>query len=398
MDKDFAEIQALNHKIKGFPCFLLILCALHYSLFVILLLPENVFAENPKEKYNKIQKEIESHKERLEKAKRHEYSVFEDIEQVSRRLISIEVELKKQQRRLRLTESEIKRVETEISVNKEYLDKKKFWMKKKMLALQRYGQSGDILLLVTVTDDISETMRRWKYLEKITLYEKKMIDGYKENIRQLSEKEKHLQGLRAEMKRDEERIRLTEASLSEKKKDKEYLLASIKREKLTYEKMLKELQESSERLLDAIKKLDEKDDFTAKGFPELKGKLFWPVNGKVVINYGSQNDPTFNTPVFRNGIYIKADGESVRAVHAGKVVFADWFKGYGNLLIVNHGEGYHTLYANLSEIFFKVGDIIKVKAIIGRVGESVMLNAPSLYFEVRYKGKPLNPLQWLKRR
>ena len=80
------------------------------------------------------------------------------------------------------------------------------------------------------------------------------------------------------------------------------------------------------------------------------------------------------------------------------MVFADWFKGYGNLLIINHGEGYHTLYANLSEIFFKVGDIIKVHDTVGKVGESGILNAPSLYFEIRYKGKPLDPVQWLKKR
>jgi septal ring factor EnvC (AmiA/AmiB activator) len=80
------------------------------------------------------------------------------------------------------------------------------------------------------------------------------------------------------------------------------------------------------------------------------------------------------------------------------VIFAEWFKGFGQLVIVNHGSGYHTLYGNLSEIFSKVGDIIKEKHVIGRVGTSGMLNAPGIYFEIRYKGKPLDPTQWLKKK
>jgi septal ring factor EnvC (AmiA/AmiB activator) len=80
------------------------------------------------------------------------------------------------------------------------------------------------------------------------------------------------------------------------------------------------------------------------------------------------------------------------------VVYADWFKGYGQLVIVNHGQGYHSLYGNLSEIFLKAGDIIERDTKIGRVGTSGMLDRPSLYFEVRYKGRPLNPSQWLARK
>lgn len=362
------------------------------------MFPVHVSAEDPHEKYRKIQREMEANKEKLEKTKRQEHSVLEEIDVVSRKLDDVELDLRKQRRNLKQIEAETTRVEADIAVNKRSLEKKKIWMKRKVQSMQRHGQSEDLLLLLTITDDVSGTMRRWKYLEKIALYERKIIEGYAENISRLTEKEKHLQGLRVAMKKEEERIRLTEDSLSEKKKAKEEMLAAVRKERSSYEKMLKDMQEAAQRLLEAIKKLEEKDTYAGKGFRALKGRLAWPVNGKVLINYGSQKDPKFNMPVFRNGIYIKADNGPVSVVHEGKVVYADWFKGYGNLLIVNHGEGYHTLYANLSEIFFKVGDIIKDKDTIGRVGNSGVLNEPSLYFELRYKGKPLNPLQWLKKR
>jgi septal ring factor EnvC (AmiA/AmiB activator) len=345
-----------------------------------------------------MQKEMETHKEKLEQAKRHEHSVLEDLDATNRRLAEIEANLRKQQQRLRTTQSEMRKIEKEIAATSGELERKKKWMKMRLRAMHRYGQSGDVLLLLTSTDDMAGLMRRWKYLEKISLRERKVIEDFSENLKGLGEKEKQLEVLTSQLRRDEERIRLSEAALSEKKRDKETVLASVRREKSTHEKLIRELQESSKRLLDIIRKLEEKETYEGKGFPALKGSLAWPVNGKVAIPYGSQKDPKFNTPVFRNGIHIKTDEGSVRAVYSGKVVFADWFKGYGNLVIVNHGEGYHTLYGNLSETFLKVGDIIRVKDVVGKVGESGLLNAPSLYFEVRYKGKPLDPMQWLKRK
>lgn len=368
------------------------------SPFSGLLPPDIVSAENTKEQYQKLQKEMETRRQRLEQAKKRERSILEDLDHVSRSLTTIEAELRKQQQRMRQTESEIRKVEQEISAIMEELEKERAWLKRRLQAMQRYGQSGDILFLLAATDDLAALVRRWKYLERIAMKDRKIIEEFAENLRSLDRKEKQLQGLRAELKKSQERLRPIEASLSETKRDKEIILASVRKEKASHEKLLKELQEASKRLLDVLRKLEEKDTYEAKGFSGLRGNLIWPVNGKVAIPYGSQRDPKFNTPVFRNGIYIKSDEDPVKAVYAGKVVFADWFKGYGNLVIINHGEGYHTLYGNLSETFLKVGDIIKIKDIVGKVGESGIVNAPSLYFEVRYKGKPLDPMQWLKRK
>jgi septal ring factor EnvC (AmiA/AmiB activator) len=362
-----------------------------------MLLSSAAPAENPKEEYQKIQKEMEVYKGKLEETRKREHSVLEEIDTVDKRLDIIETELNKQRSVREQTEAQLRRVETEISTNQEYLNQKKSWMKRKLRTMQRYGQSYELFVLMTA-DDIGQMMRRWKYLEQITMFERRLIDSYISTIKSLEEREKQLKDLRAELRRDEERVRITEMTLSEKKKDREQILASVRNERVTHEKMLTELHEASGRLRDVIKKLEEKETYEARGFSALKGRLLWPVLGKVVIPYGSQKDPRFNTPVFRNGIYIKADEDSIKAVYAGKVVFAEWFKGYGNLLIVNHGEGYHTLYANLSEIFFKVGDIIKGQEVVGKVGESGILNAPSLYFEIRYKGKPLDPVQWLKKK
>jgi septal ring factor EnvC (AmiA/AmiB activator) len=122
------------------------------------------------------------------------------------------------------------------------------------------------------------------------------------------------------------------------------------------------------------------------------------VRGKLAIRYGSQVDPLFNLPVFRSGIHIRtATGSTVTAVSAGKVVYAAEFKGYGQLVVISHGGGYHTLYGNLAKIFLANDAIIKENEAIGEVGESTALGASGLYFEIRYKGKPLDPQQWLRK-
>jgi septal ring factor EnvC (AmiA/AmiB activator) len=184
------------------------------------------------------------------------------------------------------------------------------------------------------------------------------------------------------------------------KKDK--LLATIRSKRSTYEKTIKELEESSKKLQGVIRKLQKKSvpkSVTGKGIRASRGRLPWPVKGRVLIPFGKYKDPKFKITVFKNGVELGASPrETPKAVAGGRVVYADWFKGYGLLLIINHGNGYHSLYGNLSEIFHKTGDIINKYTAIGKVGTSRILNVPTLYFEMRYKGKPIDPAKWLKKK
>ena len=378
-----------------------ILCLVFFLMFTVncSLFTIQCYAATPHEEYKKIQKEIKSHKEKLEKVKKRESSILNDLEMTNRQLSRVEFELRKYRKRLIETESNISKVENEISLNKSNIERQREWIKRRLRAMQKYGRTSDTVMLFLSADDISQVMRVGKFLQYITVYEHRMLNAYREDLEDLNEKEKQLVKLKTELMNNRERVEAEEASIAKTKKEKEMLFASVRREESSYKNMLKELKDASKKLLDVIRESEKSDTFSAKGFSKLKGNLPWPVNGKVAIPYGSQKDPQFNTPIFRSGAYIQSNDNSfARAVYNGKVVFAEWFKGYGQLVIVNHGEGYHTLYGSLSEIFAKVGDIIKREQVVGRVGNSGILNVPGLYFELRYKGKPLDPLQWLKKR
>jgi len=137
----------------------------------------------------------------------------------------------------------------------------------------------------------------------------------------------------------------------------------------------------------------------AVGFGTLRGRLPWPTEGRVVSAFGAQVHPRFGTRTFRNGVDIEAgEGRDVAAVFAGHVVYTGWFKGYGNLIILDHDNEYYTLYAHVADIVVKEGDDVKQGQRIGTVGDTGSLEGPRLYFEVRHQGKPQNPEQWLRQR
>lgn len=368
-------------------------------LISVFLLPGAVYAKKDvKKQYQEVQKKIKTHKEKLKQAKKLERSTLDELDKTSKELSKVEKNLRQYRRKLEETEKRVTGVRAEISVLKRKLKKRSGWVKRKLRAMYRYGRYGDVVLIMGAAENISQLIRRWKYLEVLTSHEREIIEDYKKDLTALDDRQAVLQGLLDELKAEQEKIRQANRRLTRKKEQKENILASVRKEKAAYRKMLRELEERSKKLLEFLKEA-EREKYAGKGFRKLKGKLPWPVQGKLSVPYGTQKDPRFDTPVFRNGIYIAAKrGSIAKAIHSGRVVFADWFKGYGQLVIITHGEGYHTLYANLSEIFLKTGDIIKRKGKVGRVGDSGMLDKPALYFEVRYKGKPLNPVQWLRKR
>jgi len=138
---------------------------------------------------------------------------------------------------------------------------------------------------------------------------------------------------------------------------------------------------------------------TGSGFVSAKGHLPWPVRGKVLIPYGEYRDTVFNIHTFKNGVEIEAGTDAVpRAVAGGRVIFASPFENYGMLLIIDHGNGYNTLYGNLSDIPLRKNDLLIQGTDIGKITRSKLLNTPALYFEIRHNGKPVDPAEWMEKR
>lgn len=123
-----------------------------------------------------------------------------------------------------------------------------------------------------------------------------------------------------------------------------------------------------------------------------------PVKGKIVSLFGKFKNIQYKVLNFRSGIEIQTErGEPIQAVYAGKILYADWFKGYGNMIIIDHGENYYTVYAHIEEAFKTAGDVVEAGEVMATVGDTGSITGPKLYFEVRHHGKPLDPMQWLEK-
>ena len=187
----------------------------------------------------------------------------------------------------------------------------------------------------------------------------------------------------------EKKYRRRSAALKTVRKEKELSLAALAEMKNSE----KALAATVASLIKARKALAAKNRFV-----KYKGLLKYPVDGKIVKRFGRHKDPRMNITTFENGIDIRTQrGEPVYAVTSGEVLFADWLQGYGNLVIVNHGGNWYSLYAHTDEMFKKKGDRVDAREVIATVGDSNLSGQPDLHFEIRHHGKPLNPGPWFKK-
>ena len=158
--------------------------------------------------------------------------------------------------------------------------------------------------------------------------------------------------------------------------------------------VLGELTRSQAQLQATLDGLSEEAD--TGGFGALRGKLPLPTPGRIEVAFGKLVHPKFNTVTVQKGLDIRAAaGAPVKALAPATVVWTGWLKGYGNLVVLDQGDGYHTLFAHLAETFRPVGTHVFAGEVVGTVGDSGSLKGPYLYFEVRRRGLAVDPLPWV---
>jgi len=194
------------------------------------------------------------------------------------------------------------------------------------------------------------------------------------------------------------------AAVRREQSNREKLLAGIRTDKQAQQAAVGSLREATRMLERKIQSLTHPSDAptgrptAVKPVSASKGLLIFPVKGKIANLYGSYRHPRLNVPAFRNGIDIAAErGEPVKAVHAGAILYSSWFKGYGNVVIIDHGDHFYSVYAHLEDVFKSVDNHVEAGDVIATVGDSGAMGAAGLYFELRHHDRPLDPLEWLKR-
>lgn len=218
----------------------------------------------------------------------------------------------------------------------------------------------------------------------------------------------HIENLSVTISAETKKLRQTRAKqLAQKKalektyRDRALVLARLNRDIRSKDQQLAQMSIDEKRLRNLLQAInDAMPDIFAEGdnhksFIAYKGKLVWPVRGKVKKLYGKRRKAG---KLKWNGVMIMAaKGREVHAISHGRVAYADWLRGYGLLLIIDHGDGYMSLYGHNQSLYKETGDWVDANEIIAEVGNSGGQQASALYFEIRHNGRPTNPSRWCRR-
>ena len=360
--------------------------------------------EEKKQELQRIKRELQDKKLKLQRADRRERSILTELERIDREIQAGSSELADHRRRLREAETSIADIEQTNAVTSQQLAKLKEHYRLRIRALYKMNRSGGYALAVLSSDNFSTAYKRARYLGIIAERDQRLIREYSAALEELARREQEARERTSEIVTRRSTVEAKRVSLEVRRKKKAELLGSVKQEKSVYEATLKDLEESSANLWSMVRMAEQEKKPAKKKAPVREAsaggpgrdRFPWPLSGQVLTRFGMQRHPEFGTVVYRRGIDIAArTGDEVHAVHDGQVVYADWYKGYGRLVIVDHGDGLYTLYGHLSQIDVNGGDRVARGQAIGRAGDTGSLKGSRLYFEVRRNGEAEDPLLWL---
>lgn len=351
------------------------------------------------ERLFRIRRQIEEVKGRIIEEEQKEETILSSLERILLHKSLIKTELNLYNVQMEKTSAELTGLRRRIPVLRDKLEREKRSMEKTLETLYKYGRL-DFFQFFFQTNDITDLVAEHKNLTILADYQEAVLRSYRATLAELAETEKALLAKTDELGRLIEGTKGKRRELEGEELQHKRLIDQIHRNKASYEQTLRELEDRARELARLMEKLQRQEIILPTPFIPLyerKGRLPWPVEGRVVTTFGVEKHPQFNTSTRNNGIDIaplKKDAV-VKAVHAGKVVYADYFQGYGNLLILDHGLSYYSLYGHCSSFLAAIGDLVEAEQPLAVAGDIGSLKGVTLYLEIRNKAKPLDPLKWL---
>jgi septal ring factor EnvC (AmiA/AmiB activator) len=266
------------------------------------------------------------------------------------------------------------------------------------------GRTGYLKTLFAA-GSFTDAAQRMDYISWVAQREHQLVQHFQEDLSNLQLLNDQQTKAREALLQLQGETQQTIQKVSGLKRQKRAVLVSLSKEKDSHERMVEDLQRSAEQVDSLLKALDQRFQLAQSQMrkppgrlPSL-GSLLWPVEGKVVSYFGRQKHPTFDTFVNKKGIEIKAlEGSPIQSVSSGKVVYADWLKGYGLVVILDHTNGFYSLYAHASKLLVAEGNSVTTGQVIGETGETGVTEEDTLYFELRKGTTPIDPLKWLAKR
>ncbi len=388
------------------------------GIFTLLMVAASLsLAQNPKDELSGVKRDIKAKKQLISKTRKVEAVISTELKEILKNLEQKEADLGRLGRDLRGVESSLDRTGREIHRVTDEANRKRQEIERRLLSLYKAGELGALRMFFSA-ESFPQLAENIRYMKSILDNDKRIYLEYNQKIDQLK-------SLKADLERDALKKERIMTGIEQKKREievekgkKAAYLGKVRQDRKSYETSLKELQANADRLqamitrLEALsrrklasrhekpgarqKPLAELPPVPDRGFASQKGRLPLPVRGEILESYGKHKHPEFNSFTFSKGLSISASsGTEIKSIYEGTVIFADYFKGFGNMIIVDHGGGYFTLYAHASRLAKKVGAEVARHETIGTVGDVDSSKGSMLYFEIRHQGKPVDPVGWI---
>ena len=298
--------------------------------------------------------------------------------------------IKNNKRKVKLLEEKRRRLVEERDLQAEMI--------KEQIRLEYQRRDFDYLKFLLSQEEPMKFSRMNRYFQSLNNARLDQMNRLRVSIDQTERVEQDLQEYVSEIATDVKQLALEQTSLQQKKEEKKKIAQEFQLEIKKARRKIINIEENKETLIAFLSELRSKDRKNAQGwnagqFSKMKGKLEMPVEGKILHNFG---DNRGTGELKWQGLFIEGErGSPVRSVYPGTVIFSDWFRGLGLLIIIKHGDGFMSLYAHNETLKKDAGDIVNPNDLIATIGNSGGQQKTGVYFEIRVQGKASNPKDWL---
>jgi septal ring factor EnvC (AmiA/AmiB activator) len=346
----------------------------------------------------RLRRAIAERREKVEAYRRRERGLFEAIEAIDRAARALEAEAARAGDEAGRAEARRRELEAERAGLEAKLDRTREALAERAVALYKAGALGPVPVLFA-PGSLRDRLTRLQALRRLVDHDERLIARYDAERRAL---ERAAAETAAALARRDEARALRDRRREELARERDarrQLLVEVRRDRARERAMLNELEAAARELERTLEDLGGSPAPPPEGAPfaARRGRLDAPVAGAVLRRFGRVVDTEYRTETFRKGVdFAVTRGEPVYAVADGTVRFAGWFRGYGRMVILDHGGGYFTVSGHLDDTAVEVGERLRAGDPVGRAGDTGSLSGPLLYFEIRQGSEALDPAEWLR--
>ncbi|MBO9483660.1 peptidoglycan DD-metalloendopeptidase family protein [Salinisphaera sp. G21_0] len=342
-----------------------------------------------------IEGDIQHTKELLESLNAARTSAQKQVQKNDKAIQQLNTDIITLEARLKEGQGEIKKLQSRQQRLTAKSEQQKVQVARSLQSLYKSLGDSRIKLLLN-QEDPDSVSRQLVYLDYFQKAQLQSIREYEKTVAELKSVEHDQQTLITRLNQEKAVIDQKKQSLVKQQSERKQRLSELASRYQKGGKALKQLEQEREKLDKVLASIISRQLGNSESFNSRKGKLLWPVKGRVLFKFNDQNP---ETRMRWQGMFIAAtSGTTVNAVHDGRVIFADWLSSYGLLAIVDHGDNFLTLYAHNDTLLRQEGDTVLAGEPLALSGQSGGQQTEGVYFEVRLKGKPQNPSLWLGRK